>query len=250
MEYSNVNMAERNFADQVAVVTGASQGIGRAVAIGLAARGATVYLLARDRSRLGAVQRLVEEAGGIACGFPIDITDDDALRGFRDAVRRDHGRVNVVVHCAAGYTRGPLESLPVEELDALHRTNVRAPYLLTQLLLPSIVPVRGQIVFLNSTIVRGASAGLGAYAASKLALVAIADALRDEVEPFGVRVVSVYAGRTDTPGQERVHALEGRPYHADKLMAPDRVAEVVMATLSLSRDAEVTNVTVRSAHKT
>jgi NAD(P)-dependent dehydrogenase (short-subunit alcohol dehydrogenase family) len=244
-------MAERTFADQIGVVTGASQGIGRAIALGLAASGATVCLAARNTARLDEVHRAVEEEGGSARTFSLDVTDDAALIAFSDAVRRDYGRVDLLIHAAGGYARGALESAPVEEFDMLYRTNVRAPYHLTQLLLPLIAPARGQIVFINSTIVRagGATAGLGPYAASKQAVGAIADALRDEVNPLGVRVVSVHPGRTDTPGQERVHALEGRPYRADRLLRPERVADVVIATLSLPRDAEVTNVTVRSAHK-
>lgn len=242
-------MGERTFADQIAVVSGASEGIGRAVALGLAARKATVYLVARNGARLAEVRQLVEQTGGAARAVPMDITDDARLIAFRDALRRDHGRVDILIHGAAGYTRGPIERVPVEELDLLYRTNVRAPYHLTQLLLPLIGPAKGQIVFLNSTILRETTAGLGLYAASKQALNAITDALRDEVNPLGVRVINVYPGRTDTPGQRHVHALEGRPYRADRLMAPERVSDVVIATLSLPRDAEVTNVTIRSAHK-
>jgi NAD(P)-dependent dehydrogenase (short-subunit alcohol dehydrogenase family) len=243
-------MRDQSFANRIALVTGAGVGIGRAVAIGLAERGALVHVVARRTETLEEVRLCVERQGGTARLLTHDLTNDAHLAAIADAVRHEHGHLDILVHSAGAYAQGNVDTLPVEDLDLLYRTNVRAPYRLTQLLLPLIVPVQGQIVFVNSTAATASRAGLGAYAASKHALKAVADALRDEVNPFGVRVASVFPGRTNTPMQVRVHALEGKPFHADRLMQPEQVAEVIISTLALARDAEVTNVTVRSARKT
>jgi NAD(P)-dependent dehydrogenase (short-subunit alcohol dehydrogenase family) len=240
-------MTDRLFADQVAVVTGAGAGIGRAIAVDLAARGATVCLISRTASVLADLQREIEAAGGCARSLPADITVDADVDAVAEAVAREFGNVHVLVHCAGSFARANVETAPVEDFDILYRTNVRGPYLLTQRLLPMIKRAQGQIAFLNSTVT--ASAGLSAYAASKHALRAVADALRDEVSPLGIRVISVYPGRTNSAMQQLVHELEGAAYHGDRLMQPQDVAGVVVMSLALPKTTEVTNVTVRPPRK-
>jgi len=101
------------------------------------------------------------------------------------------------------------------------------------------------VVFLNSS--RGLSAGSGAahYAMSKHALKALADGLRDEANPRGVRVTSVYAGRTATPLQEALHDRRGEPYDPRLLLQPEEISQIVSAVLSLPPGAEVTDVSIR-----
>jgi NADP-dependent 3-hydroxy acid dehydrogenase YdfG len=109
---------------------------------------------------------------------------------------------------------------------------------------------QGQIVFINSSVaVVNARAKLGQYAASKHALKAIADSLREEVNADGLRVISVYPGRTATPMQAAVHEMEGRAYHPEHLMQPDDVAAMVINALSLPPSAEVTDIMIRPLTK-
>ena len=120
--------------------------------------------------------------------------------------------------------------------------NVRAPYALTQALLPALRTGSGDVVFVNSS--AGAhppAASNGAYAATKHALRALADALRAEENENGVRVLSVYPGRTAGPLQERLHELEGRAYAPERLLQPEDVAAAAMAALALPRTAEATD---------
>jgi NAD(P)-dependent dehydrogenase (short-subunit alcohol dehydrogenase family) len=160
-------------------------------------------------------------------------------------LRRDFSTIDVLIHSAGTIVNGALAVLPVEDLDRQYRTNVRAPYLLTQALLSLLKACQGQIVFMNSTVGLNAGANAGQYAATKHALRAIADSLRAEVNPQGVRVLSVYLGRTATPMQAAVHQTEGRAYHPDLLMQPEDVATVVLNTLSVPRTAEVTDIHLR-----
>jgi NADP-dependent 3-hydroxy acid dehydrogenase YdfG len=158
--------------------------------------------------------------------------------------------VDILVHCAGAISLGGVEKAPVEDLDRQYRVNVRGPFHLTQALLPWILSCQGQIVFVNSL------AGLlrpredmAQYAATKYALRAIADSLREEVNSKGVRVTSVYPGRTSSAMQAGVHEREGRAYQPERLMQPDDVATVVMTALSLPRTAEMTDVSIRPMNK-
>ena len=102
---------------------------------------------------------------------------------------------------------------------------------------------------MNSTVGLQARAGVGAYAASKHALRAVADALREEVNPDGVRVLSVYPGRTATPQQAAIHAEEGTPYRPERLLQPADVAAAVVHALTMDRTAEITDLRVRPMQK-
>jgi len=155
----------------------------------------------------------------------------------------------VLVHSAGVISMGPVESAPVEELDRQYRINVRAPYVLTRALLPMLMPRRGQIVFVNSFAGLAAAPNLSQYAATKFALKALADSLRAEVNPAGVRVLTVYPGRTATPMQAAVHEMEGKPYRPESLAQPEDVAALVIGALCLPRTAEVTELFVRPMRK-
>jgi NAD(P)-dependent dehydrogenase (short-subunit alcohol dehydrogenase family) len=144
---------------------------------------------------------------------------------------------------------GQLEVAPVEDFDWQYRINGRAPYALTQALLPMLRARRGQIVFINSSVGLGARANVGQYAATKHALKAIADSLRGEENADGLRVLSVFLGRTATPMQQAVHEMEGRAYHPKRLMRPEDVATVEINALSLPRSAEVTDISIRPLAK-
>lgn len=108
---------------------------------------------------------------------------------------------------------------------------------------------KGQIVFINSSAGLNARADVGQYAATKHALKAIADSLREEVNADGVRVLSMFLGRTATPMQDAVHKMEGKEYHPECLIQPEDVAAVVVNALSLPRTAEVTDIHIRPMNK-
>jgi short-subunit dehydrogenase len=139
---------------------------------------------------------------------------------------------------------GPV-SATADQLDRHYRTNLRAPYVLTQGLLPTLISRQGQVLFVNSSAGLAARANAGQYAASKHALKAVADSLREEVNPAGVRVLSLFLGRTASPMQAAVHAMEGRPYQPESLMQPEDVAALAVHALTLPRSIEVTEISMR-----
>jgi NADP-dependent 3-hydroxy acid dehydrogenase YdfG len=233
------------FQDQVAVVTGASSGIGKAIALGLAAQGASLGLVGRRLEMLEAVAKTARAAAPRVLCYQTDLTLDEDIRKLAVHLQRDFGYVDLLIHSAGAISLGRLESAPVKDLDWQYRTNLRAPYVLTQALLPMLKSRQGQIVFINSSAALSARANVGQYAATKAALKAIADSLREEVNAERLRVLSVYPGRTASPMQVAVHEMEGKAYHPERLMRPEDVAQVVINALSLPRSAEVTDINIR-----
>jgi NADP-dependent 3-hydroxy acid dehydrogenase YdfG len=233
---------------KLGLVTGASGGIGRAIALALAANGTRVCAIGRDANRLATTVSMAGPSSEMT-GVQADLTQDDSLKPLLNHFS-NVGKLDVLVHCAGVIHQDRMGDACVEDFDKQYVINVRAPYLLTKSLLPMLVAAKGQIVFVNS------SAGLnarrpdvGAYAASKHALRAIADSLREEVNPKGVRVLSVYLGRTATAMQETLFREEKKEYSPEMLLQPEDVASVIIHTLTLPRSAEVTDINMRPMHK-
>ena len=230
---------------QVALIAGATSDIGRAIGLRLATAGAQLCLLGRDTS---ALEDLATAARGLTdkvLVYPLDLTCDASVREAVARLECDVGAVDILVLSAGVFAMETHERAPIADLDRQYRTNVRGPYLLVQSLLPLLRACRGQVVFVNSTVGLEARAGVGQYASTQHALRAIADALRAEVNPDGVWVLSVYLGRTATARQARIFRQEGRAYAPELLIQPDDVAEIVMAAVRLPRTVEVTAIRMR-----
>lgn len=234
-------------AGQAALVTGASGAIGGAIADGLARAGAALLLNGRDRERLEAAAARARDLGAAgAHAWPADLAADGAAAELAARARETLGGVDVLVHALGLFAAGTIAEGTLEDLDRQYRVNLRAPWALTRALLPALEERRGQVVFINSSAgLHPARGAWGAYAATKHALRALADSLRDEVNRQGVRVISVYPGRTASAMQEQVKEWEGRPYHPERLLQPADVAAAVLSALSLPRTAEVTDLSVR-----
>jgi len=233
------------FKDRVAIVIGGSSGIGRAIALDLAAQGAVVGLVGRRAAPLETVADEIRASGGAARTCAVDVTADDEVERSLTALKTDLGHLDVLVHSAGAFSMGSLAGASAADFDALYRANLRAPFLLTRLLLPDLQAAGGQIVFINSSTGVRTRAGVGQYSATQHALKALTDTLRAEVNLLGIRVLSVYPGRTATPRQESIHQAEGKPYFPERLLQPEDVAAVVTNALSLRRTAEVTDIHIR-----
>ena len=234
--------------EPTAIVTGAGSGVGQAVALTLAATGYRLHLVGRTAATLAATADQIGPRRA-AQWYAVDLTDEARVRELGERLGQAAPSVDVLVHSAGVHGLGAVDTTPVEEVDRQHRTNVRAPYQLTQMLLPALRRARGQIIFVNSTAGLVARGGVSAYAASKHALKAIADSVRDEVNPDGVRVLSVYLGRTASPMQEQIHHAEGRPYRPERLVQPGDVAAMIVAAVQLPSTAEVTDISIRPLQK-
>jgi NAD(P)-dependent dehydrogenase (short-subunit alcohol dehydrogenase family) len=228
----------------VVLVAGASGGIGRAVAFSLLGAGAEVFMLGRSTARL-VPPRLPENARAKCHVIVADLTDSGHVeRVVADISPKD--RLDVLVLSSGIYERSHEPAAFARQMAA----NVVGPYSLIQHLLPFLIGSKGQVVFINSTQGLKATAGIGQYAATKHAMKAVADSLRDEVNCKGVRVTSVFLGRTATELQRAIFAQEERPYPPERLIQPTDVAEIVLSLLQLPRTSEATDIILRPMQKT
>jgi NADP-dependent 3-hydroxy acid dehydrogenase YdfG len=224
----------------LAVVTGATGHIGRAIGLSLLAAEADVVLHGRDPTR---VARLREATGAEAIAG--DLTQPEAIAALRARVAQ-RGLLHVLTLWSGIYER----SADPASLQRQFAANVLGPYALLQALLPFLIAAQGQVVFLNSTQGLAASGGVGQFAATQHAMRAIADSLREEVNAQGVRVLSIFLGRTASERQQAIFAIEGRAYRPDLLIQPADVAHAVIAMLTLPRTVEATQVMLRPMRKT
>jgi 3-oxoacyl-[acyl-carrier protein] reductase len=183
---------------QVALVTGASRGIGRAIAVRLAERGATVVAAARG-DNAAETAATIAKTGGRAESVGIDVTDSAAVGGLPGAIVERHGRLDIVVS-NAGITRDQLlMRMKREDWDAVLATNLTATFTLAQAAMRPMLKQRGgRIVAVSSVVGQMGNAGQTNYAASKAGLIGFAKALAREVASRGVTVNVIAPGMIDT----------------------------------------------------
>jgi len=230
--------------DGLHVITGATSGIGWAIASHLAERGRQVLALGRNPS---ALEQLERDWPGRCRGCRIDLTDDPAIAALESRLAAGGERIRALVHCAGVYRDGTLDTSRPDDHDLMFRTNVRARKMLAQALLPHIAQPGGTIVNVASSAGLRSRSGIGDYAASHYAMRALTEAWRQEVNPRGIRVFALYAGRTATPMARQVFQSEGRPYDPDKLLQPRDLAAVIAYVLDLPESVEVTDLSLRPA---
>jgi len=218
---------------RVAMVTGASSGVGRATAIALGRAGADVALLARHAADLTDVAAEVQRAGRRAFPTPVDLADVAATAAAFDRAVAQAGRLDVLVNVAATDVPGPATALSVEDWDLVLGVNLRAPFLLAKLAFPHMQATGGgTIVNISSVAGRRGWANASAYCASKFGLTGLTQALAAEGKPHGIRVCVFYPGAmathwgTFTPEDRAVPAREATP--ATQALAPEQVADLIV----------------------
>jgi short-subunit dehydrogenase len=220
------------------LLTGAGSGIGTVLAQRLLERGDALFLVARSAQRAHDLQAELPDATVLVA----DLADPVAVEGVGEALP---GSLDSVVHAAGVVELGPVGELGIEEWQSQLAVNLLAPAVLTRVCLPALRSARGTVVFVNSGAGLAANPQWSAYAASKFGLRALADSLRAEEQEHGVRVSTVYPGRTATPMQQKVHAHEGRDYEASDWIDPGTVVDAILHVLDLPGDATVTDMMIR-----
>jgi len=238
-----------NLNHKKAMVTGASQGIGKAIAKALAALGVEVYMVGRSIDRLRAAAREFESSTLPPVFLEADLSSIPDISAIVEQFSATGDTLDILVNCGGIYFQDSWAKASADEFRQILETNVLGPYSLTQSLLPYLARARGDVVFINSSIVKGSGADAGQYAAAHHALQSLADSLRAEVNDRGIRVMSVYPGRTATPRQQAIYKAGGRDYQPERLLQPEDVAATVVNCLCLAATAEVTDLHIRQRHK-
>jgi len=220
-------VGQRSLDGRVALVTGASSGIGRATAIALARQGADVALAARRPDALGATADAVRAAGGQAMVVPTDVTDPSQVSNLVDEVLTQWRRIDILVACAGIYVRCPAQSLTAEHFEQSMATNFYGVLHPVLAVLPHMMERRsGHLVMLSSVDGKKGIPPDGPYVAAKFAVAGLADVLRQELAPAGVGVTAVFPGRVDTPMIADLQV----PRISAKL-PPDAVAQAIVKAI-------------------
>src|SRR5882757_772497 len=245
----------------VALVTGASSGIGEATALALAAEGATVALLARRRDRLAALKARIESSGGTALVVEADVSDQQQTAAAVDAVVTELGRLDTVVNNAGLMLIGPAAEADPADWDKMLTVNVQGLLYITRASLPHLIAAaadspRGvaDVVNISSTAGRVARPGTAVYSLTKFGVGAFSEAIRQEVLGQRVRVGLVEPGTVQTeitnnlPEADR-EAIEARSPGMVKL-EPGDIADAVTYIVTRDRRVAVNEILVRAAEQT
>ncbi|MFJ8443411.1 SDR family oxidoreductase [Kitasatospora griseola] len=221
-------------------LTGAGSGIGAATADLLAARGDRLWLLARDKPTAARLRERFPTSRTVVADLAHPAGLAHVLGGPAAPPRLDS-----LLHIAGTADWGPVGDSDHELWRRTLTVNLLAPAELTRLLLPALRTAQGHVVFMNSGTGLHAPPGLGAFAASKFALKALAESLRAEEHPHRVRVTTVYPGEVDTPMQRRLHARFRMAYDPAACLTPQSVAAALAAVLDHPHDGTVSDLTLR-----
>ena len=185
--------------DKVAIVTGASRGIGKAIALDLARAGARVFLTARNESELNEVVSTVIKEGGKATAFVLDITDETAVKQFLKSLSATNSKVDILINNAGIGSFQPIVKTNSAFFDQVMDVNVKGTFLMCKHLLPFMQAQKsGHIITIASDVSKRTFANGAMYCASKYAQDAFCSALRKEVREFNIKVSVVYPGKVET----------------------------------------------------
>lgn len=224
LKATKMSTAAKPLADRVALVTGASRGIGQAIAVRLARAGATLVLAARTAPALAEVEETIRTMGTEALAVPVDLTDDQQVEMLMHTTLTRFGHIDLLVNNAGGGPpRTPIIKARLADWEWTLRLNLWAAMVLSKLALPSMIARRsGTIVNLCSLAGLSGKAGEAAYAAAKFALRGFSQSLFEEVREYGIKVAVICPGYVDTP-----LIPPNRRVDRNKMLHPDDVAEAV-----------------------
>jgi len=223
----------RTLEGRIALVTGASSGLGRATAIALARAGADVAIVARSEEELDSVRGEIIKIGRRALALPVDLASvDDTTEAVRQSVE-ELGRVDVLVNAAGTDTPGTVEALDIEGWDRTLAVNLRAPFLLSKAAFPHMREAGGgTIINISSVAGKKGWANASAYCASKFGLTGFTEALADEGKEHGIRAIVLYPGAMATnwgafsPEERQGSELNEAP--PTRVLQPERVADLIV----------------------
>lgn len=218
---------------KIVLITGAGRGIGKAIALSLAKSGCRVALTARTADQLGQVAGEIRASGGEAFVVAADLARDEDLRGVVDQTHAQWGPIDILINNAGWGKRAPVIKADIADWDRTFSVNLRAPMVLTKLLLPDMLGKgEGAVINIGSVSGRSGEANGSAYSASKFGLIGFTESLFDEVRENGIKVAVILPGFVDTP-----LIPPNRHLDRSKMIQAEDVAETVRFVLSSPQTA-------------
>lgn len=226
---------------KVSIVTGAGRGIGRAISLLLSRSGSRVVLASRTESELRAVGEEIRSQNGEALVIPTDLTRDEEMERLVRETLKEWGSIDYLINNAGWGKTAPVLKAKVEDWDQTLRVNLRAPMLLSQLILPTLIAKgEGAIVNIGSISGKMGRANTAVYSASKFGLIGFSESLYEEVREYGIKVAVILPGFVDTPLIPPTRRLERH-----KMIRPEDIAQTVFFVLTCPPTCCPVEITVR-----
>ncbi len=226
---------------RTAVITGAGQGMGRAIALRFAADGIKPALVGRRESKLQGVADEIAALGGKASVHALDVTDDAAVAELGVALKGE--TVDILINCAGDWLIALAQDTSNEQLDHILRVNLRAPYILSRTLLPNLRrSENASIINIGSIVTALSVPTVTAYTAAKVGLKGLTGSLAAELRPEQIRVVMISPGPADTP----MRAAASPGIDKSTLVSTETIADIVLTVVSLPRGITTSDFTLHS----
>ena len=226
---------------KIAVITGASQGIGRSLARHLVQTGYEVVAGARSMDKLESLAGEINNAGGKALALPLDVSDPDSIDTFKNKTEK-LGTPSLLINNAGVGRFGPTDEVSLEDWDTQLNTNLRGAFLVSKAFLPKMKEKKqGNIVFINSVAGIQPFSHSAAYVASKFGLRGFASALREELRDYNIKVISVHPGAVNTPFWETITG----EFPADDMLDMDTLAENIVQNIKSPGNLTVEEMVIR-----
>jgi NADP-dependent 3-hydroxy acid dehydrogenase YdfG len=232
-----------NLQDKVALVTGGSRGIGRAIALALAKEGSKIMLAARHQGDLERVAGEIRRGGGVASNLFVDMRDENSIREMIAATVSEFGGLDVLINNAGLGHFTPVAEMTVAQWDEMFEVNLRGVFIATREALPLLrKPKESFVVNLASLAGKNTFANGAGYTATKWGLRAFSQCLMLEERKNGVRVLVVCPGSVDTSFG---HPAGGTPRPAREIVKPEDVAETIVMALKMPQRSMVSEIDIR-----
>ncbi|MFA5832981.1 MAG: SDR family NAD(P)-dependent oxidoreductase [Bacteroidota bacterium] len=229
--------------DAVAVITGASKGIGRAIALLLSQQGVTVVLAARSSDLLSMTQKEITEAGGKSVSIPTDITSENSVQNLVFETLKRYGKIDILVNNAGVGIFSNVIDTKMEEYESMMNVNLKGVFLCSRAVLPTMIKQRrGEIINIASLAGKNSFAGGSVYSATKWGLIGFARSLMLEVRDYNIRVVTI------SPGSVNTHFAE-KEKDEPLIIQPEDVAETVLFALTMPNRVNVSEIDIRPTIK-
>jgi len=228
--------------NKIALITGASRGIGQNISYSLAEKGVHVIITARTESQLLEVKKNINSKGGKATAIPADLSKKEDILNLFDEVNKRFGKLEILINNAGIGVFGKLVDFPIEDFDKIMNVNLRAVYLCCQQALKIMIPARnGHIINISSVVGVKGYPNQTAYTASKHAVMGLTKSLAAEIQEYGICVSVILPGGVDTE-----FTRQARPdLDRSILIPPSDISNTVLYLLCLSNNAMVDEIYIR-----
>ena len=231
-------MSQTNLQGKAAIITGASKGIGKAIATRIAEAGADLVIAARTPATLEATAQEIKNKTKVkVIGVPTDVSKLDDLKNLVEKTNKEFGRIDILVNCAGVSSQSPFEKQPLEDMETLAFTNYLGYVRLIRLIIPQMIECKsGAIINIvsGSTLVDPIPRGFLTYSSLKVGLRAFLKGLFWEMRDHGIKVTSILPGVVDSDLTD--HLQDITKEQKDRLMSPQAVADMVMFALSVPQN--------------